>query len=225
VQALDTRGHGDSGWDPDGDYSLDALVADLVAVLEEIGRPAILVGASLGGMTSLIVTSDRPDLVCGLVLVDVVVKVEAQGVARIHSFMTAHHDGFETLAEVADTVAGYNPQRRRPTNLVGLRKIVRQERDGRWYWHWDPAFISHVEDPQRHVDQDRLAEKATSIRVPTLVVRGLMSDVVSESGVVHLLELIPGAEVINVAGAGHMVAGDENDTFGGVLDQFLDQME
>ena len=49
--------------------------------------------------------------------------------------------GFESLDEVADMIAEYNPQRPRPTDLNGLRTNLRRRGD-RWYWHWDPKFIS-----------------------------------------------------------------------------------
>ena len=61
---------------------------------------------------------------------------------RIGAFMAEHmDDGFASLDEVADAIQGYNPHRPRPTNLEGLKKNLRHGDDGRWYWHWDPAFI------------------------------------------------------------------------------------
>jgi pimeloyl-ACP methyl ester carboxylesterase len=219
--ALDARGHGDSAWDPDGDYSLTAFVADVVAVLEELGRPAVLVGASLGGITSLCVAGEHPELVSGLVLVDVVVKVEPEGVKRITDFMTSAPDGYESLDAVADAIAAYNPLRPRPQNLDGLRKNVRLWDDGRWHWHWDPAFMRIDNEPQRGFDQERLAASARRITCPTLIVRGAQSDVLSDAGIEDMVSLIPHATVVEVAGAGHMVAGDDNDVFGNALEEFL----
>lgn len=219
--SLDARGHGDSAWDPDGDYSLTAFVADVVAVLERLGRPAVLVGASLGGITSMCVAGERPELVSGLVLVDVVVKVEPEGVKRITDFMTSVPEGYESLGAVADAIAAYNPLRPRPRNLDGLRKNVRQGDDGRWHWHWDPAFMRIDNEPQRGFDQERLAASARKIVCPTLIVRGGRSDVLSDAGIEDMVGLIPHAEVVEVAGAGHMVAGDDNDVFGNALQDFL----
>lgn len=222
--ALDARGHGDSAWDPDGDYRVEAFAADLIAFLEELGRPAVLVGASLGGMTALLVTGDRPDLVAGLVLVDIVVRNEARGVDRIQRFMTAHPDGFGTLEEVADAVAAYNPLRRRPSSLDGLRKNVRQGPDGRWRWHWDPAFMDLTDEPRREARIARLGAAAEGIRAPTLIVRGARSDVVSDEGLDDMRRRMPHAHVADVAAAGHMVAGDDNDVFGAALDAFLEDL-
>lgn len=222
--SLDARGHGESQWDPEEDYSLAAFVADVVAVLEELGRPAVLVGASLGGITSLRVAGERPDLVSGLVLVDVVVKVEPEGVKRITDFMTSAPDGYASLDAVADAIAVYNPLRPRPKNLDGLRKNVRLRDDGRWHWHWDPAFMRIDNEPQRGFDQERLAAAARQIICPTLIVRGSQSDVLSDAGVEDMVSLIPHARVAEVPGAGHMVAGDDNDVFGDALQEFLEEV-
>jgi non-heme chloroperoxidase len=219
--ALDARGHGDSEWDPGRDYSLDAFAADLVTYLETLDGPAVLVGASLGGISGLVVAGERPDLVAGLVLVDVVIEVEAKGVDRIRDFMTANLDGFASLDEVADAIAAYNPLRKRPTNLDGLRKNVCQGADGRWRWHWDPAFMRIGDEPKRQIEPPRLEEAAANVRAPTLIVRGAHSDVVSEAGVADMLRRIPSAEVVDVATAGHMVAGDDNDVFAAALEGFL----
>lgn len=218
---LDARGHGDSGWDQEGDYSLSAFVDDLIAVLETLPGPAILVGASLGGITALGVAGERPERVAGLVLVDVVVRVEPEGVKRIRDFMTAKPEGYESLEEIADAVAAYNPNRPRPKRLDGLRKNVWLGEDGRWHWHWDPAFMRIDNEPHREIEPDRLARAAQLVQVPTLIIVGGASDVVSEAGVAHMLELVPHARTFDVATAGHMVAGDDNDVFATALGDFI----
>lgn len=218
---LDARGHGDSDWHPGQDYTLDGFVGDLIRYVATLDRPPILVGASLGGITALVAAGEHPALARGLVLVDVVVRVEPKGVARIRDFMSAAPEGFSSLEEVADAIAAYNPLRPRPTNLDGLRKNVRQHDDGRWYWHWDPAFMRIDDEPQRRIDPDRLRVAASHVSVPTLIVRGAQSDVVSDAGLADMLGLIPHAHVVDVKAAGHMVAGDDNDVFADRLEAFL----
>ena len=218
---LDARGHGDSDWDPDQDYTLEALVSDLVALLETLDEPPVLVGASLGGITSLTAAGEHPGLARGLVLVDNVVHAEPAGVARIASFMRAHQDGFASLEEVADAIAAYNPHRKRPPSLDGLRKNARLRDDGRWYWHWDPAFMQIDKELVRDAHSDRLAKAAARINVPTLIVRGRHSDIVSDAGMAEMKRLVPHAATVDVDSAGHMVAGDDNDVFTGSLEQFL----
>jgi pimeloyl-ACP methyl ester carboxylesterase len=216
--ALDLRGHGDSEWAPDGDYSLDAFAGDIVALIDE---PPILVGASLGGMTALVLAGEHPGLARALVLVDIVVNAEPAGVQRILDFMAAHQDGFATLDEAADAIAAYTPNRARTRNLEGLKKNLRLREDGRWYWHWDPAFLDGGDEPQRRTARQRLAAAAAALTIPTMIVRGGRSDVVSDAGLAHMRELIPHAEIVDVQAAGHMVAGDDNDVFAERLEAFV----
>jgi pimeloyl-ACP methyl ester carboxylesterase len=221
--ALDLRGHGDSDWAPNGDYSFTAFCADCVTVADQLGRPPVLIGASLGGMSALLAegTSDRT-VSCGLVLVDITPKTNAVGIQRIKSFMESGSEGFATLEDAAKAIADYTPQRTRKTNPTGLMKVLRQ-RDDRWYWHWDPRFIRQ---DRSEVVPDRLAgllDVATSnIHVPTLLVHGLLSDVVTKEGVEDLLARIPDATVVGVDGAAHMIAGDRNDAFSQAVIGFLD---
>jgi peroxiredoxin len=136
--------------------------------------------------------------------------------------------GFGSLDEVADAIQAYNPHRPRPTNLSGLEKNLRK-RDGRWYWHWDPAFISgrlggRDETRSSLVDPDRLQAAARALTIPTLLVRGRVSDLLSEEGAQEFLQLVPHARMVDVSGAGHMVAGDRNDLFNDAVVGFLDEV-
>lgn len=219
--AVDLRGHGESDWDPGRDYTLDAFVADLMVLLRTLDRTPVLVGASLGGMTSLVAAGEHPGLARALVLVDVVPQLEPAGVTRIQAFLRAHRNGFATLDDVADAISAYNPERRRTRNLEGLKKNVRIKPDGRWYWHWDPEFIKIGDEPRRQAEPLRLRAAAERLTIPTLLVRGAQSDIVSEAGIEDMRRLVPNAEYVTVGAAGHMVAGDDNDVFAGYLTAFL----
>jgi pimeloyl-ACP methyl ester carboxylesterase len=222
---VDARGHGESQWAPDGDYGINALVADLTAIVRELGEAPVVVGASMGGMTALIGEGENPGLARGLVLVDIAPKVESGGTAEIRAFMRSGLDGFGSLDEAAAAIAAYTPNRVREPSPQGLRKNLRMH-DGRWYWHWDPEFLRHGDEPTRQADPivryRRARDAAAAIVVPTMLVRGQKSNVVSEEGARELLELIPTATLVDVTGAGHMVAGDDNDVFSGGLKKFLD---
>lgn len=217
--ALDMRGHGESDWAPDGDYSREQVVADLAAVVDELGTVPALVGASAGGITALLAAGEKRVDAWAVVLVDIVPRVEPAGARRIVDFMTSRPDGFGSLDEAADAVAGYLPERPRPVDPEGLRKNLRLGPDGRWRWHWDPLFLNR--DRLRHDSYARFVAAARSLRPPTLLVRGMLSDIVSPEGVAEFLELAPHAEFIDVAGAGHMVAGDRNDPFATAVLDFL----
>ena len=230
--SVDLRGHGDSEWSADGDYTLDAFAGDVKAVLVSLDRRAALVGASLGGLASLAAVGSETDPApaSALVLVDVAPRIEEAGRERIAQFMMEHMaSGFASLDEVADSIARYNPHRPRPKDLSGLRKNLRQRDDGRWYWHWDPKFVSGGlgspdETRTSIIDAASLEEAARRVTIPVLVVRGLVSDLLSEEGARRLLELLPAGQMVSVAGAGHMVAGDRNDLFNDAIISFLGQV-
>ncbi|OBF34025.1 peroxidase [Mycobacterium sp. ACS1612] len=220
VVALDSRGHGDSDRSPDATYTVDALAADTLVVLEQIAGPVILIGASMGGMTGILVADAAgPAKVTKLVLVDVVPRYEKSGSARIREFMFSHVHGFATLDEAADAVAEYLPHRSKPRSPEGLKKNLRR-RDGRWYWHWDPKFLTAPAD-DAFVREEKLEQAAMSLTVPILLIRGKLSDVVSPEGVKDFLEKVPHAEFVELSDAGHTAAGDDNDAFTQAVVQFV----
>lgn len=219
--SLDARGHGDSDWVPGGSYTMDGFIGDLRRVIDELDVSPVLIGASLGGLTALLAAGESPDLARALVLVDVTPRVEHEGTKHIIDFMSSAPNGFASLEEVADAIAAYNPHRKRPSNLQGLTKNVRLGEDGRWRWHWDPAFLQVPDETSRLTDHNRLIEAAEQVTIPTMLVRGASSDVVSPEGVAELRRLVPHAVVREVQ-AGHMVAGDDNDVFATQVVEFLD---
>ena len=232
VYRVDLRGHGESDWPDDGDYGPEAFAGDVYAIATALPEPPVLVGASLGGIASMVAIGTHADeaVARALVLVDVAPKIEESGAMRIGAFMSEHlEDGFGSLDEVADAVAAYNPHRPRPSDLSGLKKNVRQRDDGRWVWHWDPRFMkgklgSRDETRASLVHEGRLQDAARHITVPTLLVRGRVSDLLSEEGAQDLLRLVPLEVYVEVEGAGHMVAGDKNDLFNDAIVTFLDRL-
>jgi non-heme chloroperoxidase len=223
--AVDLRGHGHSDWSPDGMYGLSRFAGDVHSIVGYLGRPPALVGASLGGLSSIIAVGESTEPVASaLVLVDVAPRVEEEGRNKIGDFMRSGFNGFDSLEEAADTIAAFVPHRPRPKDLSGLEKNLRRRGDGRWYWHWDPRFITNregVDGQEGLVNHERLCAAASRISIPTMLVRGRMSDIVSDESVRELQELVPHAEVVDVAGAGHMVAGDKNDVFNSAVIGFV----
>ncbi len=220
VVALDSRGHGDSDRARHANYTVDALCADTLAVLDQIGRPVILIGASMGGMTGMLVADVAgPQKVTKLVLVDVVPRYDKDGSARIRDFMASGVNGFETLEEAADAVAAYLPYRTKPRSPEGLKKNLRL-RDGRWYWHWDPAFLTAPND-DAFVRMQKLEQAVADLTIPILLIRGKLSDVVSPEGVKDFLAKVSHAEFVELSDAGHTAAGDDNDAFSDVVVQFV----
>ena len=219
--ALDARGHGDSAWAEDGNYSIDAFADDLRAVARACGRRPVVVGASLGGITAMVVEGETPGVTAAVVLVDVAARIELAGAERVRAFMMAYPEGFASLDEAADVVAAYLPHRPRPRQLGGLTKSLRRGADGRWRWHWDPRFLTGIRPPSDVANPMRLRDAARGLGVPTLLVRGRESDVLSEDGAREFVDLVPHARFVDVSNAGHMVAGDRNDLFTDAVLDFL----
>lgn len=219
---LDLRGHGDSSWAPDGNYRLDAFVDDLRSIMRTLPQPPALIGASMGGLTALLAIGESAEpLARALVLVDITPNINMEGAKEIGDFMKASPNGFASLDEAAAAVSKYLPHRPRPTSTRGLLKNLRLRDDGRYYWHWDPKMISgdRSSDPSPLIN--RLEAAARNIKVPTLLIRGGLSRVVSMESVGRFRELMPHAEFANIEHADHMVAGDRNDAFNAPLIEFL----
>ena len=225
---LDTRGHGESQWAPEGDYRLSSLAGDVQEVIDRVGEPPVIVGASLGGLTAIhLLGVTAPEAARGLVLVDIVPQMNEAGADRISAFMNEHIDrGFATLEEAADAVAAYNQHRTRPPDPQGLKKNLRQGEDGRWYWHWDPAFVRGgvKGDGIGVMNTEALMDACRNIVVPRMLVRGRLSDLVDAEAAAQFIREVPGTEFADVSQAGHMVAGDHNDAFLSTVVGFLESL-
>lgn len=217
--SYDHRGHGESDWSEEGLYDVAHFALDMACLARSFKQAPVVVGASLGGLSALLGGGEiQAHLFSAIVLVDVTPRLNHEGVTKIFEFMTSHiKTGFESLDEAADAVALYTGRPRR-SDLSGLQKNLR-ERDGRFYWHWDPRFFDNRGDAQTSVFQ--LEAAAAAIDVPVLLIRGRASDVVTEAEVDEFLKLIPHAEYVDVEHARHMVAGDRNDIFTHAVTGFL----
>lgn len=217
--ATDARGHGASGRNPpDLRYSPDLLVEDLRRWAATFAHPPVLIGASMGGLTGMVAQALHRSFVA-LVLVDITPRWEPEGVARILAFMRAHGDGFESIDAASDAIAAYMPHRPRKS-AQALSALLQRDDDGRWRWHWDSRL---VDDMNRDVEaqQRKLADAARRIDVPTLLLTGSASDVVSRDTINEFLTLAPHAIHREVADARHLVAGDDNDAFADAVIDFL----
>jgi pimeloyl-ACP methyl ester carboxylesterase len=226
---MDQRGHGDSDRPADQSYSFFSFAQDGIAISKRIqadfGEMPAVVGASLGGLSSLIGTGLQAVApYAALVLVDVTPRMDENGVAAIQGFMRARtYEGFATVEEAADAIAAYLPHRPRPKSLDGLRKNLRLKADGRFYWHWDPAFQFGpipIETDRTKVQAAALAA-AAALNIPSMLVRGGGSELVRKEYADEYLALAKGSEFVDVAGARHMVAGDSNSPFTDAVLDFL----
>ncbi|HET7777211.1 MAG TPA: alpha/beta hydrolase [Rudaea sp.] len=223
----DTRGHGDSGWNADGDYDFPQFVDDLILLARHAALPPaaaapILVGASMGGLLGLVAQAACAPF-RALVLVDITPRWENAGVERILAFMRAHPDGFGSVEEAADAIAHYLPHRRERKSPDRLRQLLVTRADGRLRWHWDPRMLDRIAADSEQ-QQAHLLEAARKIRVPTLLISGARSDIVSAATIEEFLACVPHAEHVSVAHATHMVVGDRNDAFTGAVRRFIEPL-
>jgi pimeloyl-ACP methyl ester carboxylesterase len=213
--AFDMRGHGESGRNPaERPYAVADFVADLHAAADTLPDGAVLVGASMGGLTGVMAQAERPRF-SALVLVDVTPRWENAGAERIQRFMGAHPDGFADFDAAADAIAAYLPHRRERKRPEQLRHLLHR-RDGRLHWHWDPRLLSEFMLTSQAL-QAEVARAAARIDVPVLLISGGRSDLVSDRTVDAFLALVPHARHERLPEATHMVAGDDNDAFADVL--------
>ena len=230
VLAPDMPTHGDSDPLPDFDMTRHALAASFPPVLEQFGFDrSVVVGASLGGITAITLGAARPELVAGIVLIDVGHRLEEEGVRKIMAFMGAH-ESFASLEEAAREIAAYLPHRKevRPESLT---RNLRQRADGRWIWKHGfsrRAARARLNSGEAELDwRDTLAgldEDARSLRCPVLVLRGAFSDVLSDEGAEEIASIIPDARLATVQKAGHLAAGDNPESTVGLVAGFLDQL-
>jgi pimeloyl-ACP methyl ester carboxylesterase len=226
---FDQRGHGDSGRAPDRRYTFFDFAADSRALALEIRRlfgakPAV-VGASLGGLSSLIASDMPPETpYSALVLVDVTPRMDMRGVESVQGFMREKAaEGFATVEEAAAAIAAYLPHRPKPRSLDGLRKNLRPGPGGRLYWHWDRDFIDgpHPVGVHRGPIEAAALKATAALAIPSLLVRGGSSELVTQEQADEYLALAKGARFADVGGARHMVAGDSNEAFTAAVLGFL----
>jgi len=217
--SLDLRGHGESGWTTTGLYPIEDYADDVRAVAAQLCGTPILVGASLGGIASLLAAAEQPRIdIGGLCLVDVTARLEPAGVEGVLGFMQRGVDGFDALDEAAEAIAAYLPHRPRPDGHAGLAKNLRQRENGRYYWHWDPRIVEHPFAPE--LINPRLEAAASLISAPALLLRGEHSEVVTREAGAAFMALFSHGQMTDIPDARHMVAGDRNDVFGKALLDF-----
>ncbi len=224
VVALDLRGHGDSDWSPSADYRRSSHVADVEAVIEELGlAPVAIVGLSLGGTIGYLLAASRPQLVRALVIVDIAPRVEPAGASRVRGFVEGR-DSFGSLEEMVSSVRAFRPGRTDEQLLGSVLRNARRQEDGTYTWKYDSAMRRPEARPKAGPEEEALLWDALkAIGCPTLVVRGADSDIVSTASMTEMIRSIPNARGVEVPSAGHLVPGDNPAGFIEVIGPFLSE--
>ncbi len=224
--ALDQRGHGDSDWAEDGDYSRDAFVEDLEGFRKALGiENFVLVGHSMGGLNAVAYVNRYPGHVRALVLVDVGPEASRDGVDNIMRFTRGPDElDFEEFVQMAHR---FNPRRTLENIRERMRHRLKPTESGKWTWKFDRRF----RDPGSNLSvgwklsPDELWQLFRNITIPTLLVRGAESDVLSPEVAERCVHEMPAARLVTIPGAGHSVPGDNPDAFTEAVAGFLAEVE
>ncbi len=225
VLALDQRGHGDSDWSPNSDYSLDAMVGDLEALVPALGldqRRFHLMGHSMGGRNSFVWASRHPGALRSLTVVDTGPETAPRGRQRIQQFRELP-DNLDTLEEFADRIQEYTGRTREQV-LGALKYSIRQGADGKWTWKYDRVMRERGRQDNLW-SPEQLWERWRRIDCPTLVTRGDRSDIFSDDTLQRMGQEIADCETITIANAGHLVQGDNPPDFLAAARKHLERAE
>ena len=222
VIVLDQRGHGDSDWASDGDYSPETQQKDISGVVNELGlENFVLMGLSMGGRNSFTYAANNAGKVKALVVVDAAPQNMQQGTQNIRSFVQ-QDDELDSVDAFVERVLQYNP-RRDPQQVRGsIMHNIKELPSGKWTWKYDRALRS----PGRRMGSDAETEKRLwgyieSLQCPTLLVRGGGSDIVAMDTADRMHQAIPNSRLATIDGAGHLVMGDSPSGFQSAVTDFL----
>ena len=222
VIVLDQRGHGDSDWASDGDYSPETQQKDISGVVNELGlENFVLMGLSMGGRNSFTYAANNSGKVKALVVVDAAPQNMQQGTQNIRSFVQ-QDDELDSVDAFVERVLQYNP-RRDPQQVRGsIMHNIKELPSGKWTWKYDRA----LRRPGRRMGSDPETEKRLwgyleTLQCPTLLVRGGGSDIVAMDTADRMHQAIPNSRLATIDGAGHLVMGDSPSGFQSAVTDFL----
>jgi len=220
--AIDLPGHGHSDHREEGPFSPRHNASDVAVALRTFAPDAdMVVGMSLGGLTSIALSTHAPELVRRLVLVDVTPGVDREKAAPIAQFI-AGPDTFESFDEILARTIEYNPTRSESSLRRGVLHNAIERDDGRWVWRYQRPRILEDKDMDIPADFATLWEDIGEIRVPMLLIRGgATGTVVDDNDVAELTRRQPDAGVELVEGAGHSIQGDKPVELAQLLEDFL----
>jgi len=223
VIAIDQRGHGDSDWATDGDYSPETQQFDIEGIVAELELDQfILMGLSMGGRNSFTYAANNPKKVKALVIVDAGPENVRVGTQNIRNFVE-QEDELDSIDAFVDRVIKYNP-RRDPVQIRGsIINNIKQLPNGKWTWKYDKLLRSRgrmgrKQDPEV---TNRLWTYVESLSCPTLVVKGDRSDVIADDTADQMHKRIPGGKIAIVENAGHLVMGDNPSGFEKAVTTFI----
>lgn len=218
VFALDQRGHGDSEWSPDLDYSIDAMVADAAAFIadQELHDP-IVFGHSMGGRVSLTMACAHPGIARAFVIVDVGPEITIEGTKTIQNFVVNNVE-FDDLEVFLDNVVKYDPFRSREHIARTVKYNMLRRVDGKYV-----SKVDHRRIPVRN--RDLTLDHVREIACPVLVLRGEHSNILAADAAERFVDALPDGRLITVAACGHNVHSGNTLGFLDAVNPFLASLE
>lgn len=225
--AIDLPGHGHSDWRADGAYSPVGLADDVaVAVAALAPEASLVVGMSLGGLTSMELAARHPELVRALMMIDITPGVNGAKTKAITDFVDGPQS-FPSFDALLQRTQEHNPTRSERSLRRGILHNAHQLPDGTWQWNYDRGSRARAESqtgtgvmagaadaPPSDPTPDSAAvlspmwDHFGAIACPVVLVRGGLSPVVDDDDVAEARRRQPGLDVRTVDGAGHSVQGD-----------------
>jgi pimeloyl-ACP methyl ester carboxylesterase len=219
--ALDQRGHGDSDWAPDTDYSIAAQREDIRGFAEALGLDKfVLVGMSMGAINGLAYAIEYPETLSAVVLIDAGPNVRRSGSRRIRDFVNGGAEP-ETLDAIIARALTFNPRRDPLVLRRSLMHNLRERSDGTWTWKYDRRRFQSMGGDRHAAERQGLADGLARVTCPALVVRGAESDVFHDEDAERLAAGLPDGRWIKIARAGHTVQGDNPKDLSAALRKFL----
>ena len=219
--ALDQRGHGDSDWAPDADYSIGAQREDIRGFADRLSLDRfVLVGQSMGAINGLAFAVAHPERLSALVMIDAGPEVRRRGSSRIRDFVNGGEKP-ESLDEIIERALAFNPRRDPQILRRSLMHNLRPQPDGTWSWKYDRSRFQRLDHDAHLAERRRLADDLANVTCPALVVRGAESDVFHQDDAEHLAKNFPDGRQVTIAQAGHTVQGDNPKDLVAALRDFL----
>ena len=220
VLALDQRGHGESAWAEPDKYGAPEMVDDLAAFVTALGLKRFsLLGLSMGGNVAIHYGGRKPPELERLVIVDIAPEIVTAGATRIQTGVRAS-DVFESREAAFAAARAGNPVPPEAHHRHRVDHSLMRTEDGRWTYRYDRALRSpggavRIRDPEAGW---RAVE---AFAVPTLLVRGENSDILSPELAQKMVALNPNVTLVTIPGSGHSVPLDKPDEFLAACREFL----
>jgi pimeloyl-ACP methyl ester carboxylesterase len=209
--AIDLPGHGHSSWRDDAMYSPHSMAVDIAEVIALHAASAkVVVGMSLGGLTSLALAGHAPHLVQELVLVDITPGVNGDKAKAILDFVNGPQ-AFASFDDLLKRTIEHNPTRTTESLRRGILHNAKQLDDGSWQWRYDRR--SHIRsentEPISGDALGKLWDLIGALNCPLTLLRGGTSPVVDDADIAELKRRQGRANVLVIDGAGHSIQGDK----------------